>query len=198
MLATVAEERCGLEASTSAPTTAPAVLRLSLDAPRARPMRRAASTPTLHSMAVAPLGGEEAGLEVYVVVRNFKEFGGALFRRMPPAVRNGCRDMGICHYQVAFRRRDGTLIQVRGMAREWQAQARRVAVHAQQYQHGGEYKPTTPLPPPRLPQFDFGPRGGDIHIAQGPLAALLNKNRRRAARAARRAATAQGEVRAGV
>ncbi|KAL4421238.1 hypothetical protein ABPG75_010529 [Micractinium tetrahymenae] len=105
------------------------------DPERPRPMRKCASTPTLHSMsaACAPAGGagEPGGMEVYVVLRCFKEFGGGLFNRLPGRLRYGVRDAGICHYLAVFKQRDGSLV-----------------------------------------QFDFGPRGGDIHVARGPFAFL--------------------------
>lgn len=110
-------------------------LVLPADPERPRPMRKCASTPTLHSMSAAclPAGelGEPGGMEVYVVLRCFKEFGGGLFNRLPRRLRNGVRDAGICHYLAVFKQRDGSLV-----------------------------------------QFDFGPRGGDIHVARGPFAFL--------------------------
>lgn len=85
---------------------------------RVRPLRKCASTPTLHSM-LSPSGGsdtstsgaEEQGMEVYVVLRPFKEFGGGMFNRMPRRVRAGVRDAGICHYLAVFKQRDGSLVQ---------------------------------------------------------------------------------------
>lgn len=97
--------------------------------PRMRPLRKCASTPTLHSMSAAC--GEGEGMEVYVILRSFKEFGGGLFNRLPRRVKSGVRDSGICHYLAVFKQKDGSLV-----------------------------------------QFDFGPRGGDIHVAQGPFAFL--------------------------
>lgn len=70
-------------------------------------------------------------MEVYVILRSFKEFGGGVFTRLPKRVKHGVRDAGICHYLAVFKQRDGSLV-----------------------------------------QFDFGPRGGDIHVAQGPFAFL--------------------------
>ncbi|PRW32493.1 hypothetical protein C2E21_8371 [Chlorella sorokiniana] len=96
---------------------------------RVRPLRKCASVPTLHSMQEAC--GESEGMEVYVILRPFKEFGGGLFRRLPKRVKNGVRDCGLCHYLAVFKQKDGSLV-----------------------------------------QFDFGPRGGDIHVARGPFAFL--------------------------
>lgn len=98
---------------------------------RPHPLRKCASTPTLHSMTATCERGEPAGMEVYVVLRCFKEFGGGLFNRLPRRLRNGVRDAGICHYLAVFKQRDGSLV-----------------------------------------QFDFGPRGGDIHVSRGPFAFL--------------------------
>ena len=41
-----------------------------------------------------------------------------------------------------------------------------------------------------LHQFDFGPQGGDIHVAQGPLAGMFNKSKE-----ARRSRSVVGQVR---
>lgn len=104
---------------------------------RTRPLRKCASVPVgLHSMAGGSLssGGSlsgDSGMEVYVVLRCFQEFGGGLFKRLPRGVRRSVRDAGVCHYLAVFKQRDGSLV-----------------------------------------QFDFGPRGGDIHVAQGPFAFL--------------------------
>lgn len=93
-------------------------------------MRKSMSTPSLTALG-APEG---EGLEVYVVMRSFTEFGGGLFRKLPAPVRRGVRDSGICHYMTVFKQPDGSLV-----------------------------------------QFDFGPKGGDIHVARGPFARLLSK-----------------------
>jgi hypothetical protein len=78
--------------------------------PHARPlaplsaMRRCASTPTLRSL-------DDGGMEVFVVLRNFQEFGYGLFNRLPTPLRDGVRDAGVCHYMTVFRQPDGTLVQ---------------------------------------------------------------------------------------
>lgn len=73
-------------------------------------MRRAASTPTLRTLGV-PQGSPEVdgGMEVYVVLRNFQEFCGGMFSRLPQPIREGVRDSGICHYMTVFRKPDGSL-----------------------------------------------------------------------------------------
>jgi hypothetical protein len=72
-------------------------------------MRKSMSMPTLNSMGRG--GALEDGLEVYVVCRNFQEFAGGLFHRLPVSLRDGIRDVGICHYMTIFRQPDGTLTQ---------------------------------------------------------------------------------------
>ena len=49
---------------------APAAAFQQQQAPRVKPMRKCASTPTLHSMSAAC--GDQEGMEVYVTLRNFK------------------------------------------------------------------------------------------------------------------------------
>ena len=108
-------------------------------------LRKCVSTPSLTALG-APAG---SGLEVYVVMRSFTEFGGGLFRKLPAPVRRGVRDAGLCHYMTVFKAPDGSLV-----------------------------------------QFDFGPKGGDIHVARGPFARLLSKQP-----VPGRAKVAPGEVR---
>lgn len=142
-------EECSTSGSSGVPAPAPRrwmdalelVQQREAERERVKPLRKCASTPTLHSMSAAcsPLGdalGDEpgaggSGMDVYVILRPFKEFGGGLFNRLPRRLRQGVRDAGICHYLAVFKQRDGSLV-----------------------------------------QFDFGPRGGDIHVAQGPFAFL--------------------------
>ena len=40
-----------------------------------------------------------------------QELGGGIFHRLPPRVRSGVRDGGICHYLAVFKQRDGSLVQ---------------------------------------------------------------------------------------
>jgi hypothetical protein len=72
-------------------------------------MRKCASTPTLTSLGEAAT--DESGMEVYVVLRNFKDFAGGVFHNLPTPLRDGVRDAGICHYLTVFRQLDGTLVQ---------------------------------------------------------------------------------------
>lgn len=71
-------------------------------------MRKCASTPALRSLGEPAC---EDGLEVYVVLRNFKEFAGGVFHRLPVPLRDGVRDCGICHYMTVFKKPDGSLVQ---------------------------------------------------------------------------------------
>ncbi|KAL4524478.1 hypothetical protein Ndes2526A_g06606 [Nannochloris sp. 'desiccata'] len=72
-------------------------------------LRKCSSTPTLTSLGEAAT--DENGMEVYVILRNFKEFAGGVFHRLPTPLRDGVRDAGICHYLTVFRQPDGTLVQ---------------------------------------------------------------------------------------
>ena len=72
-------------------------------------MRKCASTPTLTSLGEAAT--DENGIEVYVVLNNFREFAGGVFHRLPTRLRDGVRDAGICHYTTVFRQQDGSLVQ---------------------------------------------------------------------------------------
>ena len=70
-------------------------------------MSRSTSSPSLRQ-----LGASSAGdLEVYVVLRNFQEFGNGVFYKLPAPLRDGLRDSGVCHYMTVFKQSDGTLIQ---------------------------------------------------------------------------------------
>ena len=71
-------------------------------------MRKCASTPTLRFLGD---DGADMGMEVYVVLRNFQEFAGGVFNRLPGPLRDGVRDSGVCHYMTVFRQPDGTLVQ---------------------------------------------------------------------------------------
>lgn len=71
-------------------------------------MSKSTSSPTLKQLGVSAREGE---LEVYVVLKNFQEFGGGVFNRLPTPLRDGIRDSGICHYLTVFKQQDGTLIQ---------------------------------------------------------------------------------------
>jgi hypothetical protein len=72
-------------------------------------MRKCTSTPTLTSLGEAAT--DENGMEVYVVLRNFKDFAGGIFHNLPTTLRDGVRDSGVCHYLTVFRQPDGTLVQ---------------------------------------------------------------------------------------
>ena len=75
---------------------------------KALPMSRSASTPSFRSMGSIR---REEDLEVYVVLRNFQEFGGGVFHRLPEPLRDGLRDTGVCHYMTVFKQNDGSFIQ---------------------------------------------------------------------------------------
>eukprot|EP00890_Picochlorum_soloecismus_P003396 jgi/Picsp_1/4057/NSC_01568-R1_protein len=72
-------------------------------------MAKSSSTPSLRSLGIQHGGDGE--LEVYVVLRNFQEFGGGVFHRLPEPLRDGLRDTGVCHYMTVFKQKDGTLVQ---------------------------------------------------------------------------------------
>jgi hypothetical protein len=57
------------------------------------------------------MNAADGDLEVYVVLRNFQEFGGGIFHRLPEPLRNGLRDSGVCHYMTVFKQKDGTMVQ---------------------------------------------------------------------------------------
>lgn len=81
-----------------------------------QPMRSCALTafrksPSMPSFRVLPDSSSEDGMEVYVVLRNFQEFAGGFFNRLPEPLRDGVRDSGVCHYMTVFRQQDGTLTQ---------------------------------------------------------------------------------------
>lgn len=76
--------------------------------PKPRRMRRCASTPTL-SLCSSDL--DNSGLEVYVAFRPFTEFGGALFAKLPPSVKENLLGLGIAHYMTVFRTPDGRYTQ---------------------------------------------------------------------------------------
>lgn len=63
------------------------------------------------SFRVLPDAASEEGMEVFVVLRNFQEFAGGFFKRLPEPLREGVRDSGVCHYMTVFRQPDGTLTQ---------------------------------------------------------------------------------------
>jgi hypothetical protein len=71
-------------------------------------MSKSTSSPTLKQLGATARDGE---LEVYVVLKNFQEFGGGVFNKLPTPLRDGIRDTGICHYLTVFKQQDGTLIQ---------------------------------------------------------------------------------------
>ena len=53
---------------------------------------------------------DEAGLDVYVIMRPFSEFGGPTLKHVPRPVRRGLAEVGVCHYLTAFRTPDGRLL----------------------------------------------------------------------------------------
>lgn len=75
-----------------------------------RRVRRCASTPTLNTLCSVS-GTQQAGLDVFVISRPFTEFGGALFARLPPSVKENFVGLGIAHYMTVFRTADGKLHQ---------------------------------------------------------------------------------------
>lgn len=76
--------------------------------PKPKRIRRCASTPTLSSCS-SDLGN--SGLEVYVAFRPFTEFGGALFAKLPPSVKDNLLGLGVAHYMTVFRTPDGRYTQ---------------------------------------------------------------------------------------
>ena len=70
-------------------------------------MGRSTSSPSLRQLGASSTGD----LEVYVVLRNFQEFGNGIFHKLPAPLRDGLRDSGVCHYMTVFKQKDGTLIQ---------------------------------------------------------------------------------------
>ena len=70
-------------------------------------MSRSTSSPSLRQLGAS----NTDDLEVYVVLRNFQEFGNGIFYKLPAPLRDGLRDSGICHYMTVFKQKDGTLIQ---------------------------------------------------------------------------------------
>jgi hypothetical protein len=72
-------------------------------------LRKSTSSPTLRALG-GPVATDDC-LEVYVVLRNFQEFAGGFFHRLPEPLRDGVRDCGVCHYMTVFRDSDGTLTQ---------------------------------------------------------------------------------------
>lgn len=71
-------------------------------------MSKSSSSPALKHLCMNAADGD---LEVYVVLRNFQEFGGGIFHRLPEPLRNGLRDSGVCHYMTVFKQKDGTMVQ---------------------------------------------------------------------------------------
>ena len=72
-------------------------------------MSKSTSSPSLRQLCVG--AGNNEDLEVYVVLRNFQEFGNGIFYKLPAPLRDGLRDSGVCHYMTVFKQKDGTLIQ---------------------------------------------------------------------------------------
>lgn len=76
--------------------------------PKPKRIRRCASTPTLSSCSS---DHGNSGLEVYVAFRPFTEFGGALFAKLPPSVKDNLLGLGVAHYMTVFRTPDGRYTQ---------------------------------------------------------------------------------------
>ena len=76
-------------------------------------MSKSTSSPTLRRLGMKrpELSEGNSELEVYVALRNFQEFGGGVFHRLPAPLRDGLRDCGVCHYMTVFKQKDGTMIQ---------------------------------------------------------------------------------------
>ena len=87
-------------------------------------MSKSTSSPTLKRLGMSGISrvkndqfnqldqsNEQDDLEVYVVLRNFQEFGNGIFHRLPAPLRDGLRDCGVCHYMTVFKQKDGTLTQ---------------------------------------------------------------------------------------
>jgi len=67
-------------------------------------MRRVCSVPAALSTGQPVIAeGEDAGMEVYVALRPLREFGGVMFNSLPLKVKEGLRDVGICHYMTVFK-----------------------------------------------------------------------------------------------
>lgn len=94
-----------------------------MTAPQPPPLRKCVSTPTLRTLGMdlhtGPIGASldtsttsiTNGMEVYVVLRNFQEFAGGVFTRLPVPLQSGIRDCGVCHYMTVFRQPDGSFVQ---------------------------------------------------------------------------------------
>lgn len=82
-----------------------------------RAMRRVSSAPTLKNLgstsggAGHPRANVGSEMEVYVVHRPLREFGGPAFQTLPDFVKHTLRDLGICHYMTIFRTPDGEMRQ---------------------------------------------------------------------------------------
>ena len=76
-------------------------------------MSKSTSSPTLRRLGMKrpELAEGNSELEVYVALRNFQEFGGGVFHRLPAPLRDGLRDCGVCHYMTVFKQKDGTMVQ---------------------------------------------------------------------------------------
>jgi len=70
-------------------------------------MSKSTSSPSLRQLGA----NRTEDIEVYVVLRNFQEFGNGIFHKLPAPLRDGLRDSGVCHYMTVFKQQDGTLIQ---------------------------------------------------------------------------------------
>lgn len=100
---------CEEEASCSTFHRSPTTLSLSRGN-----MRRCCSTPSLPSCRSVESYDDSLQLDVFVVQRQFAEFGkGSFLMRLPESVKsNLLPDLGVCHYMTVFRTSDGSLFQV--------------------------------------------------------------------------------------
>eukprot|EP00899_Mesostigma_viride_P008495 jgi/Mesvir1/17647/Mv08865-RA.1 len=77
-------------------------------------MRRCASSPALLALQDSLRSSHSFGLDdpedlrpsygmnVYAVARPLREFGGPLYENLPPVVKNGLTELGICHFMTVF------------------------------------------------------------------------------------------------
>eukprot|EP00210_Caulerpa_lentillifera_P001897 g1824.t1 len=78
-----------------------------------RSVHRSRSAPVLSSLGFqhCVVASNDAGLEVYIASRQFREHGGALAKSLSEDFKEYARICGICHFLAIFRAQDGTLFQ---------------------------------------------------------------------------------------